>query len=295
MLSGPATHPQNGHGPISGTLAAAVTPLCARGDRLDEDAIGPLLDFYGAAGLDGVLMLGTTGEGVLLGDDERRRVAELAVAAAGELRVIVHCGAQTTTQTCRLADHAAEAGAHGVAVIAPPYFALDPTELLEHLAAAARACAPAPFYVYEYAERSGYPVPVAVIDQLSERAPNLVGMKVSDSPFERVEPYLELGLDVFIGAEALIPQALKRGAVGAVSGVAAAFPEQVSALVREPTDERLERVRALRATLSKHTFQASVKAALRLRGLPIGLDVRAPLRALPAEALERLRDELEHA
>ena len=284
----------SGSGPISGTLAAAVTPLRAGGDRLDEDAVGPLLDFYLASGLDGALVLGTTGEGVLLTEEERRRVAELAVAGAGALRVIIHCGAQTTAQTRRLADHAAEAGADGVAVIAPPYFALDPTELLEHLAASAAACAPLPFYVYEYADRSGYTVPVAVIEELRERASNLVGMKVSDTPFERVVPYLKLGLDVFIGAEALIPQGLKRGAVGAVSGVAAGFPESVSALVREPTDERLAHVKALRAALSRHTFQASVKAALGLRGLPVGPDVRAPLRALPAEALEQLGRELEH-
>lgn len=279
--------------PFSGTLAAAVTPLRAGGDRLDEDAFGPLLEFYAASGLDGVLVLGTTGEGVLFTDDERRRAAELAVVAAGPMRVIVHCGAQTTTQTCRLAEHAAQVGAAGVAVIAPPYFALEPAELLEHFAAAAQACAPLPFYVYEYADRSGYAVPLAVIEELRERAPNLVGMKVSDAPFARVEPYLTLGLDVFIGAEALIPEGLGRGAVGAVSGVAAAFPETVSALVREPTEERLARVTALRTALSRHTFQASVKAALGLRGVRVGPDVRAPLRPLPPEALERLRGELE--
>jgi dihydrodipicolinate synthase/N-acetylneuraminate lyase len=277
---------------ISGTLAAAVTPLQPGGERLDEEVFGPLLDFYGASGLDGVLVLGTTGEGVLLEAQERRRVAELAIAGARKLRVIVHCGAQTTAQTCRLADHAAQAGANGVAVIAPPYFTLAATELLEHLAAAAEACAPLPFYVYEYADRSGYAVQVAVIKELRERAPNLVGMKVSDSPFERVEPYLELGLDVFIGAEALIPQGLVRGAAGAVSGVAAAFPEPVAALVHEPSDERLAQVRALRAALSRHTFQAAVKAALRLRGIPVGPDVRAPLRALEPEALDQLRTEL---
>jgi hypothetical protein len=151
-------------------------------------------------------VLGTTGEGILLGPDERRRAAELAVAGSGALRVIVHCGAQTTADTSALAAHAAEAGADAVAVIAPPYFAFDAGELLEHFAAAAAACAPLPFYVHEYAGRSGYAVPVAVVERLRERAPNLAGMKVSDAPFERVEPYLATGLDVFIGAEGVVPQ-----------------------------------------------------------------------------------------
>ena len=129
---------------ISGTLAAAVTPLRDDGARLDEDAFASLLEFYGASGLDGVLVLGTTGEGIMLEGHERRSVAERAVAGAAGLSVVVHCGAQTTPQTCALAAHAAEVGADGVAVIAPPYFAFDEVELVEHFAAAAaRVCAAA--------------------------------------------------------------------------------------------------------------------------------------------------------
>ena len=278
---------------ISGTLAAAVTPLRESGERLDEHGFAALLAFYGASGLDGLLVLGTTGEGILLGQDERRRVTELAVAEAGALGIIVHCGAQSTAETSALAAHAAEAGADGVAVIAPPYFAFEVDELLEHFAAAAAACRPLPFYLYEYADRSGYAVPVAVIEQLRERAPNLAGMKVSDTPFERVEPYLATGLDVFIGAEGVVAQGLERGAVGAVSGVAAAFPEAVSALVHEPAAERVTLVESLRVALSAERFQASVKAALGFRGVPVRPDVRPPLRPLPAEAVRRLRAELE--
>jgi dihydrodipicolinate synthase/N-acetylneuraminate lyase len=281
--------------PIRGTLAAAVTPLRDGGERLDEDAFAPLLDFYGASALAGLLVLGTTGEGILLGRDERRRVAELTVAGAGALSVIVHCGAQTTAETSELAAHAAEAGANAVAVIAPPYFQLLASELLEHFAAAAAACAPLPFYVYEYADRSGYAIPLTVIDELRGRASNLVGMKVSDAPFERVEPYLSTGLDVFIGAEALIPDGLANGAVGAVSGVAAAFPEVVSALVSDPTPESAALAKSLRIALSRNPFQASVKAALGLRGVPVRSDVRSPLQALSQAAVEQLRAELEAA
>jgi dihydrodipicolinate synthase/N-acetylneuraminate lyase len=277
---------------ISGTLAAAVTPLRDRGRRLDEAAVAPLLEFYGASGLDGLLVLGTTGEGVLLEADERRRLAQLAVDCAGPLAIIVHCGAQSTAQTTSLAAHAAEVGADGVAVIGPPYFALTPNELLEHFAAAAAACAPLPFYVYEYADRSGYTVSAEVVRALRDRAENLVGMKVSDAPFARVAPYLNLDLDVFIGAEAMIPDGLAAGAVGSVSGVAAAFPEAVSSLVRDPTPERAALVDSLRSALSAQPFQASVKAALGLRGAPVRGDVREPLRPLAPDAVQRLAEAL---
>jgi dihydrodipicolinate synthase/N-acetylneuraminate lyase len=263
------------------------------GSRLDEEALEPLLEFYAQTGLDGLLVLGTTGEGMLLTAAERRRMAELAVGRAGaELAVIVHCGAQTTADTVGLAAHAAEIGARGVAVIAPPYFAFTAEELTEHFVAAAAACAPLPFYAYEYAERSGYSIPIEVIDALRERVPNLVGMKVSDAPFDRVEPYLTTGLDVFVGSEPAIRAGLDRGAVGAVSGVAAAFPEAVAALVAEPTSERAALVESLRAVLGRLPFQAAVKAALALRGVAVRSDVRAPLRPLSAEATARLQAEL---
>jgi dihydrodipicolinate synthase/N-acetylneuraminate lyase len=256
-----------------------VTPL--RDGAFDAGAVGPYVDFLAGHGLDGALALGTTGEGVLFSPEERRDVAAAFVEAArGRLQVAVHCGAQTTRDTALLAEHAAAAGADAVAVIAPPYFALDEDELLAHFEAAARACTPLPFYLYEFEARSGYAIPLTVIERLRERAANLAGMKVSDSPWERLEPYLVEGLDVFVGAEGLLERALAVGAAGAVSGLAASFPDAVVPLVREPSPEAGERATALRAQLQRLPFHAASKAALGFRGVPVGPDVRAPLRGL---------------
>jgi dihydrodipicolinate synthase/N-acetylneuraminate lyase len=189
----------------------------------------------------------------------------------------VHCGAQTTAETTALAGHAAETGAAGVAVISPPYYALDDDSLLAHLAAAANACAPVPFYVYEFQARSGYAVPVPVLERLRVLAPNLTGLKVSDRPFEAVEPYLLEGLDVFVGAEDLVLAGLERGAAGAVSGLASVFPEQVVALVR---DRAGVDVSELRRALDRYPFQAAAKFVLGRRGVPVREDVRPPLRRL---------------
>ena len=116
---------------IRGTLAAAATPLTDGGRALDGDGFAPLVDFLAGAGLDGLLALGTTGEGILLTVAERQRVAELfAEAAAGRLHVAVHCGAQTTADTVALTEHAVGLSVAGVAVIAPPYFPLDDRALL---------------------------------------------------------------------------------------------------------------------------------------------------------------------
>jgi dihydrodipicolinate synthase/N-acetylneuraminate lyase len=259
---------------LRGALAATLTPLRDDGAALDEEAFRPYVEFLAAAGLDGTLVLGTTGEGILLSAGERRRAAELFLE--GRLPVIVHCGAQTTAETAALAEHAAGAGAAGVAVISPPYFALDDEALLGHLTAAARAAGEVPFYVYEFKARSGYAVPVHVVEELRERAPNFAGLKVSDKPFYAVEPYLLEGLDVFVGAEELVLRGIERGAVGTVSGLGSVFPERVVALVRDRDGD----VGALRAALDRFPFQAAAKYVLGRRGVPVREDVRAPLRRL---------------
>jgi dihydrodipicolinate synthase/N-acetylneuraminate lyase len=274
---------------ISGAFAAALTPLRDGGAALDQDAFAPYVDFLVAGGIDGVLACGTTGEGLLLSLEERRRAAELFIAAAdGRVPVAVHCGAQSTADTAALAAHAAEAGAAAVAVIGPPFFALDDRALAAHFAAAAAACAPLPFYVYEFAVRSGYAVPIAVVEGLRETAPNLRGLKVSDKPWEAVEPYLLEGLDVFVGAEALVTRGLSAGAAGAVSGLAAVYPEVTAALVRERTPERSAEAERLRGALDAFPFHAAAKAVLGRRGVPVGADVRAPLRRLTDDELARL-------
>jgi dihydrodipicolinate synthase/N-acetylneuraminate lyase len=263
---------------LKGALAAALTPLTSGGEALDEPVIPPYVDFLAAGGVDGLLVLGTTGEGFLLPLEQRRRAAQLFVeAAAGRLQVAVHCGAQSTWDTVELCAHASDVGADAVAVMAPPYFVLDDAELLAHLSAAARAAAPTPFYVYEFAARSGYAVPPGVLEQLRDSAPNFRGLKVSDTPWERFAPYLLEGLDIFVGPEALIPRGLAAGAAGAVSALASAFPELVVAAVRDPDAADLGPVRS---ALERFPLQAAAKVVVARRGVPVRPDVRRPLRTL---------------
>ena len=259
------------------TIAAALTPFTNGAAALDEAAFEPYLAYLQAGGVDGVLALGTTGEGILLSLAERK--AAITRFADGPLAVLAHCGAQSTADTVALAEHSAEVGVEGVAVIAPPYFQLDDDALLAHFAAAARACAPLPFYVYELEKASGYAIPVHVVERLRETVDNVAGMKVSDAPFAKVQPYMLEGLDVFVGAEALIGQGLTAGAAGAVSGLASAFPEVVSEAVRSGDSTAAGELRTVVDRFPRH---AALKAVVGARGVPIAPDVRGPLRGLTA-------------
>ena len=131
-------------------------------------------------------------------------------------------------------------------------------------------------------------MPPRVIVELREQATNLAGLKVSDAPWERFEPYLIEGLDVFVGPEALIARGRAAGAVGAVSALATAFPELVAACVREPSDERAAGLAELRATIERFPRHAALKHVLAVRGVPISEDVRAPLRGLTDGEREEL-------
>lgn len=269
---------------LRGAIAAALTPLMDGGAALDEAAFGPYVDFLVAGRLDGVLALGTNGEGILLSVPERRRVTELFLeASAGRLLVAAHCGAQTTADTVALAQHAAAAGADAVAVIGPPYFKLDPAAQHAHLLASARACAPTPFYVYEFAATAGYAFDLEMLLRLRDEADNFAGLKVSDTPWEAFQRYVLDGLGIFVGPEALIHRGLVAGAVGAVSALASAFPEDVAAVVCDPTEPGAAALAKLRARVQELPQHAALKRVVARRGVPIGAAVRPPLRALTPE------------
>lgn len=269
---------------IQGTLAASITPLHEAGSELDVEAIPSVVEFLSAAGVDGVLALGTTGEGILLSMAERQRAAAAFIAAAGhDIDVAVHVGALTTDESVRLAYHAASHGADGVAAIGPAYFAYDDIALLNHFRAIGRACAPVDFYLYEFEARAGYALPLGVIQTLLQELDNLRGLKVSTTPWDKFSPYLSLGIDVFCGPEALIQDALTNGAAGAVSGLAAAFPDLVVRHLRSPQAESQQVLTDLRASLSQYPFHAALKRVLGRRGVAIEESVRRPLRSLNAD------------
>jgi dihydrodipicolinate synthase/N-acetylneuraminate lyase len=275
---------------LRGALAAALTPLQAGGESFDARACELYASFLVESGLDGVLLLGTTGEGMLLNPSEREIVASVFTAAVGgRLKVAVHVGAQSTKDTVRLAEHAVSIGANAVAVIPPPYFRLDDGALLAHLDQAARAAAPLPFYLYEFEAASGYAISHEVIQRFADIAPNLAGLKVSDAPYPHFERYLGLGFDVLVGPEAFIGRGISAGAVGAVSALASALPELVVAAVRDRSD-RVGDLRAIVDCLPRH---AALKYMVRRRGVGMAVDVRAPLRGLTAGETRELDEALE--
>ena len=278
---------------IRGAFAAALTPLRDGGTALDEAVFEPVRRTSSpTAGSTGSSRSGRRARGSLLSQRgaARGRSSSSSRPPRGRLAVAVHCGAQTTAETAALAAHAAEAGADAVAVIAPPFFPLDAPALEEHFAAAAAACAPLPFYVYEFAARSGYAVP-----DRGDRAAARAG----------AEPARAQGLGQAVGEGRAVParrtrhlrrrRGARRPRPRRRRGRCRLGPRRrcsrrsSPALVREPTQERSDEAERLRAALDRFPFQAAAKAVAARRGVPIRADVRPPLRTLTAGELERAR------
>jgi 4-hydroxy-tetrahydrodipicolinate synthase len=276
---------------FTGMYAAMVTPLKEGGAVVDAAAARELAVWLAEKGVDGLFVLGTTGEGLLLDADERTSiVAEAVRGLAGEARVIAHCGAVTTAESVRLAIAAESAGADAIAAMAPPFYPLDERGLVDHLAAVATAT-DLPFLVYQLPGATGHDITPAMVEEVGTRAENLAGIKDTTKSLDRLREYIALeGLSVLVGAEELLLEALEAGAAGTTSAVGGVYPDLPLAVIEaqrkgDPAAEALQtRLSELRLILRRGPYLAAYKAALRRRGVAVDEAMRPPLRALsPAE------------
>jgi 4-hydroxy-tetrahydrodipicolinate synthase len=211
-------------------LAAVTTPFGAGGEP-DLDAFGAHVAWLGEAGLDGVFVAGTTGEGVLLEEAEVAALVERAAAQDG-LRVIAQVGRPSTGATVRLARRALELGADAVAAYVPWFYPATDADLRGHFLALLEAAGGAPAFLYNIPRRTVNDLSPALAGELA--AAGFAGMKDSTADFERHEAYLAavdgLPFELYIGAEALVLRAVEHGAAGAITGLASARPELFDAL-----------------------------------------------------------------
>ena len=203
-------------------LAAIVTPYGPDG-RVDLDAFGTHLDWLVEAGLDGVFVAGTTGEGVLLEHDE---VAALVERAAGRTRVIAQIGRPSTRGTTELARRALAAGADGVAAYVPWFYPVTQVQVRRHFLALLEAVGGAPAFLYNIPPRTVNDLDPALAGELATAG--FAGMKDSTGDFARHEAYLDAvgdGFEMYTGSEPLVLRSVRAGAAGTINGLANCVPE----------------------------------------------------------------------
>lgn len=281
---------------FQGTITALVTPL--RGGGVDFEALERLVERQIAAGVEGLVPCGTTGESPTLSSEEHAAVIERVVALARRrTAVIAGTGSNCTAEALRMSRHAAEAGADGLLLVSPYYNKPTQAGLFRHFSAIARAV-PLPIVLYNIPGRCGVELSVETIRRLHEEHGTIVAIKHATG---RVDDAAELAqvcpIDILSGDDPLTLTLMVLGAVGVVSVLSNLAPRAVrrltqAALAGDFVQARAEHRRLFplaRALLSLETNPIPIKTALALRGL-CAEEFRLPLCPLAPENRRRLEE-----
>jgi 4-hydroxy-tetrahydrodipicolinate synthase len=286
---------------LRGVFTALVTPF--RDGRVDEAAFVALVERQIAAGVHGLVPVGTTGETPTLSMDEHHRVIELCVTAVrGRIPVVAGCGSNDTRTTIEHMSFAKAVGADAALVVAPYYNKPGQAGLIAHFHAAADAVE-LPIVAYNIPGRTNVDIAPATMAEIA-RHPNVVGLKDSAGDPSRTALHralIEKDFLIFAGDDNL---ALGFGAYGAdgcvsvLSNVMPAEAARLQTLIAEgdfasARDLNL-RLDALQRALFLEPNPAPAKAALRMMGL-CGDDVRLPLTSATEATRAALRDAMAKA
>lgn len=283
---------------MKGIFPALVTPF-DKEENVDEAAFRNLIR-YVLPHVDGLVPCGTTGEFPYLTREEQKRLVEIAVEEAGGKTVIAGAGAPSTRQAIELARDAKGAGATACLIVTP-YF-LHPADkgVYQHFYEIARAV-DIPIILYNIPQVMDAYLPRRVIEDLAD-VPNIVGLKDSSGNLTYTMEVLEFcgdRIDVFVGHDEVVLNALAGGVSGMILASAQVYPEvwqQVFAAVQAgdlPRARELQRsVQKLSRIFCRYGGGVAVKQALRMMGVAAGRP-RRPLKGVGGALLHEDRAEIQ--
>jgi len=283
-----------------GTFTALVTPF--RNGGIDDSAFKKLIEAQIAAGITGVVAIGTTGESPTLSHEEREQVIRLSVATANK-RCLVLAGTGSNATQHAVADTriAEQFGADGALLVAPYYNKPSQEGLFRHFKTIADATS-LPIVLYNIPGRCSVDILPETVVRLTKECRNIVSIKEASGSVERVGELrrrLPESFTILSGDDSLTLPFMAVGAAGVVSVASNLFPSEVCALVRACESGDLKSAAKLHRKLLplfKDLFiepnPVPVKTALGWRGAMSG-EVRLPLCEMSEANRARLRKTLE--
>ncbi|QDU90943.1 putative 2-keto-3-deoxy-galactonate aldolase YagE [Pirellulimonas nuda] len=277
--------------PLCGIVPPLLTPLAGR-DTIDVAGLERLIEHTLAGGVDGLFLLGTTGEAVSLTPDSRRELVRLAAGfVAGRAPVLVGVTDNSVAETLAMADYAADAGANAVVATSPFYVPLEQHELVSYIRTLADAST-LPVFLYNMPRLTKTWFDVATVERLME-IDSVVGLKDSSGDLEYLAAVCALarkraGWSVLVGPEDLLVQAVGLGADGCVGGGGNVWPRLLVDLYQAavagdgPTVDKLQ---SRHAELSR-VFAYGGYAASAIRGLKCSAELMGLCSGLMAEPFE---------
>lgn len=279
---------------FSGTITALVTPF--RDGAVDFTTLEKLVERQIAAGIDGLVPCGTTGESPTLSHDEAERVVACVIRAArGRTKVIAGTGSYNTAEAVRKSQTAVDAGVDGLLVVSPYYNKPTQRGLFEHFAAVARA-AGKPIMLYNIPGRCGVEISIPIIARLHAEFPNIVSVKHATG---RVDDAADLmaasDIEIVSGDDPITWPLMALGAIGVVSVLSNLAPKAVRRLTSAALAGNFAEARAAhrdvyglcRGLLSLETNPIPIKTAMAMKGLCTE-EFRLPMCPLAPENRARL-------
>jgi 1-pyrroline-4-hydroxy-2-carboxylate deaminase len=226
----------------NGVIPAVTTPFDPNGE-IKQDWMKRHLRWLIGAGCNGIVPLGSLGEGATLSFDEKRTVLSLSCEAVGTDGVVVAgIAALSTREAVKLAQEAEKIGCHGLMVLPPYAYSSDWFEMKSHVRAVIESTAlPCMLYNNPIAYKTDF-LP-AQIAELAQECPGLQAVKESSSDVRRIAALKELlddRLHLLVGVDDVIVEGIKAGAVGWIAGLANAFPKESVELFRLASTEHDE-------------------------------------------------------
>jgi len=281
---------------LYGIYAPIPTPFV--NDQLALDKLAGNLDFWLKSKLAGIVVMGSNGEFVMLDPEEKRQlIRAVCEQAKGKKPVIVGTGTESTRDTIKLNEFAAEAGAAAALVLSPCYYKRAMTDkVLKNFYFEVADASPIPIILYNMPGNSGINLSSKLVAELATH-PNIIGVKDSSGNIVQISEIIKSTPDdfaVFAGSASFLYPSLALGATGGTLALANVFPDEcarIQELVEAGNHAEAQRLQlnlleANNAVTARWGI-AGLKAALDLIGL-FGGEPRKPLLPLPDEDREQL-------
>lgn len=282
---------------FEGVYTALITPFDKKG-QVDFACFSELIERQIAAGVTGIVPVGTTGESPTLNMQEHEQVIEAAIAAAaGRIKVIAGTGGNSTPEALELTRHAQAAGADGTLQVTPYYNKPSQQGLIEHFTAVADVGLP--IILYNIPGRTARELTVETVVTLSTH-PHIVAIKEAAGDVDRVSVYRgRCDIEVLSGDDPLTVPMMVVGGIGVISVASNIIPGPVTEMVRHALEGHWHEARIVHAKyhelftalLTLDTNPIPVKTALAMMGQAEEV-FRLPMCAMNQEHKKMLKETL---
>lgn len=277
------------HAFFTGACTALVTPFL--GEKINYPMLEQLLRRQMEAGIEAVVICGTTGEAPTLTDEEKLELFQRAKAFTGDrCKIIAGTGSNSTAHTAELSAAAEETGVDGLLVVTPYYNKATPEGLFAHYVTVAHTVK-IPVIVYNVPSRTGVDIPVSVCKRLS-RIPNIAGIKEASTDIRKIQKLImecEPGFSVWTGNDEMVTPVMSLGGKGVISVLSNVLPIETQAMAKAALDGDFDTAAALQIrmqplveALFSEVSPIPVKEALRIIGYDCGT-CRLPLTPISRE------------